>query len=369
MSAITIHNDLVHYEVLGRGRPVILLHGWLGSWRYWVPAMRQLSMQYRVYALDLWGFGDTAHDSEHYSFEAQVDLLDRFMGQLGIEKAALVGHDLGAAVVARYAADNPTRIPRLMTISPPLFRFAPSAAAPALPSGTTDSSPSRPSAPAMTEAETMVQPPPNRDERIKAAIEQRTTNKDSRPSNPLNPNVLRAATTPPTDQPAHEIAPGNANGPTPSGGALTGDVQGPNPLRDHMQIFDALQLLDRHVDAGGDLDKLKAEAGKAAKDVIETNVNSFNHPGADTFKCLQGLPMQIVLLYGTHDSFVPPPQPAMVTELKDAAPHLHEIKIDGIKHFPMLEAIDDFSSLLLEFLEIPDVKRLKIKKTWERRVR
>ncbi len=57
MSAITIENDLVHYEVLGRGRPVILVHGWLGSWRYWVPAMQQLSSKYRTYALDLWGFG------------------------------------------------------------------------------------------------------------------------------------------------------------------------------------------------------------------------------------------------------------------------------------------------------------------------
>ena len=41
MSAITIGGDLIHYEVLGRGRPVLLVHGWIGSWRYWVPAMQQ----------------------------------------------------------------------------------------------------------------------------------------------------------------------------------------------------------------------------------------------------------------------------------------------------------------------------------------
>ena len=43
MSALTLDGDLVHYEVLGRGgRPVILLHGWIGSWRYWIPVMQQL---------------------------------------------------------------------------------------------------------------------------------------------------------------------------------------------------------------------------------------------------------------------------------------------------------------------------------------
>ncbi|HVO70098.1 MAG TPA: alpha/beta fold hydrolase, partial [Aggregatilineaceae bacterium] len=112
MSAITVENDLVHYEVLGRGRPVILLHGWLGSWRYWVPAMQQLSMKYRTYALDFWGFGDSGRDTRRYDFPSQVMLLDQFMEKMGISKAALVGHDLGAAVAARYAIQHPDRVPR-----------------------------------------------------------------------------------------------------------------------------------------------------------------------------------------------------------------------------------------------------------------
>jgi CheY-like chemotaxis protein len=32
--------EIVHYEVLGRGRPLIFLHGWIGSWRYWIPSMQ-----------------------------------------------------------------------------------------------------------------------------------------------------------------------------------------------------------------------------------------------------------------------------------------------------------------------------------------
>jgi pimeloyl-ACP methyl ester carboxylesterase len=125
MSAITIEDDLVHYEVLGRGRPVILLHSWLGSWRYWVPAMQQLSMKYRTYALDLWGFGDSGRDTRRYDFRSQVKLLDQFMEKLGITKAALIGHGLGASISVRYALENADRVPRLMTVSPPLFRMAP----------------------------------------------------------------------------------------------------------------------------------------------------------------------------------------------------------------------------------------------------
>src|SRR5258708_10290603 len=121
MSAITIENDLVHYEVLGRGRPVMFVHGWLGSWRYWLPAMQQLSTKYRTYALDLWGFGDSGKDTKRYDFKDQVQLLHDFMEKMGIAKAALVGHALGAAICLRYASMHPDQIPRVALISPPIF--------------------------------------------------------------------------------------------------------------------------------------------------------------------------------------------------------------------------------------------------------
>jgi len=121
MSAITIENDLVHYEVLGRGRPVIFVHGWLGSWRYWVPTMQQLSMKYRTYALDLWGFGDSGKDPNKYGLREQVQLLYNFFERLGIPKAALIGHSLGAAVVLSFARQYPERAHRMMLISTPLI--------------------------------------------------------------------------------------------------------------------------------------------------------------------------------------------------------------------------------------------------------
>ncbi|MEP6985970.1 MAG: alpha/beta fold hydrolase, partial [Chloroflexota bacterium] len=88
MSAISIGGELIHYEVLGRGRPVILIHSWVGSWRYWVPTMQNLQLKYRVYALDLHGFGDSSKNQQKYTIDNQRKLLSDFMQAMGIPKAA-----------------------------------------------------------------------------------------------------------------------------------------------------------------------------------------------------------------------------------------------------------------------------------------
>jgi pimeloyl-ACP methyl ester carboxylesterase len=120
MSVVLIDEQVVHYEVLGRGRPLIFLHGWVGSWRYWIPVMQAASISYRTYAIDLWGFGDSAKYSNNYSLNKQVELIDNFLYQMGIARVALVGHGLGAVVAMLYALRNPDIVDRVMAISYPL---------------------------------------------------------------------------------------------------------------------------------------------------------------------------------------------------------------------------------------------------------
>lgn len=124
MSAILLDSSIVHYEVLGRGRPVIFLHGWVGSWRYWIASMQVASTSFRAYALDLWGFGDTAHNVLNYPLENQVALIDRFLMEMGIGKIALVGHGLGGLVGMSFATRFPQSVDRLMTVSTPLDHAA-----------------------------------------------------------------------------------------------------------------------------------------------------------------------------------------------------------------------------------------------------
>ena len=120
MSAIILDGSIVHYEVLGRGRPVIFLHGWVGSWKYWIASMQVTSTSYRAYALDLWGFGDTAHNEVKYSLDDQVKLIDDFMNEMGIGKIALVGHGLGALVAMKFSLRYKQSVDRVMAINCPL---------------------------------------------------------------------------------------------------------------------------------------------------------------------------------------------------------------------------------------------------------
>ena len=120
MSIVTLENDLIHYEVLGRGRPLIFLHGWVGSWRYWIPAMQALSISYRAYALDFWGFGDTPNRPEKYSIDQQARLLSAFLEEMGIGRVVLVGHGLGALVGLNFTRLFPSLVDRLVITGLPL---------------------------------------------------------------------------------------------------------------------------------------------------------------------------------------------------------------------------------------------------------
>lgn len=120
MSAIILESSLVHYEALGRGSPLLFLHDWLGSWRYWVPTMVELSSSYRAYALDFWGFGDSDKVATRYSIAGYVTQVELFMDQMGIGRAPIVGHGLGGVVAIYFALMHPDRVEQVMTVNTPL---------------------------------------------------------------------------------------------------------------------------------------------------------------------------------------------------------------------------------------------------------
>jgi len=106
--------------VYGRGRPVILLHGWLGSWGLWQDTMTFLGRYYRTYALDFWGFGESGKKRSTYQVKDFVSLVNQFMDQLGIESAPLVGHSMGGTVSLSVALDYPGRAEKVAVIGSPI---------------------------------------------------------------------------------------------------------------------------------------------------------------------------------------------------------------------------------------------------------
>ena len=120
MSSITTDQGIVHYEVFGRGSPVILLHGWIGSWGLWQETMAFLGRYYRTYALDFWGFGESGKKRESYFVSDFVSLVDQFMEQLGIVRAPLVGHSMGGTVSLSTAIAYPQRVNKVVVVGSPI---------------------------------------------------------------------------------------------------------------------------------------------------------------------------------------------------------------------------------------------------------
>ncbi|MFQ3661025.1 MAG: alpha/beta hydrolase [Chloroflexaceae bacterium] len=120
MSIVVIDNQMVHYEVFGRGRPVLFLHGWLGSWRYWFPTMEVVAERFRTYSFDFWGFGDSRRKRTRESIQAYSEQVIRFLDALGIDQVMLVGHSMGGMVALKTAINHPERIRRVVTVGAPI---------------------------------------------------------------------------------------------------------------------------------------------------------------------------------------------------------------------------------------------------------
>jgi pimeloyl-ACP methyl ester carboxylesterase len=120
VSVIFVNQSAVHYESLGRGRPVVFLHGWIGTWRYWVSAMQVASVSHGSYALDLLGFGDSAREPSGYSLEGQARMVQGFLDEMGIDRIALVGHGLGALAGLLLAGRTPARVDRMLGVAMPM---------------------------------------------------------------------------------------------------------------------------------------------------------------------------------------------------------------------------------------------------------
>lgn len=120
MSSITTDQGILHYEVYGRGRPVVLLHGWLGSWGLWQETMRYLGQYYRTYALDFWGFGESGRKQPTFAVQDFVSMVGQFMDRLGIVEAPLVGHSMGGTVSLSVALRYPERVSKVAVIGSPI---------------------------------------------------------------------------------------------------------------------------------------------------------------------------------------------------------------------------------------------------------
>src|ERR1700694_4860397 len=87
----------LHYVSLGKGRPVILIHGWPQTWYEWRRVMPLLADKFFLVAPDLRGLGDSPRPSKGYDKKTVAgDLWSLMRDHLGLERFIVIGHDWGA---------------------------------------------------------------------------------------------------------------------------------------------------------------------------------------------------------------------------------------------------------------------------------
>ncbi len=113
---VLVDGQRIAYLDCGEGPPVILVHGLGGSMWQWEYQQSALAASRRVITLDLLGSGLSDKPDIAYHPDQIVGFFRKFMDQLGIERAALVGNSMGAGVAIAMALVHPDRVDRLVLI-------------------------------------------------------------------------------------------------------------------------------------------------------------------------------------------------------------------------------------------------------------
>ncbi len=118
-SFIDVAGARVHYQLAGTGRPLLLLHGLVGSGRNWRQNIGFLSRYASVYAVDLFNMGESQRVPDlDASLEATADRIAALMDVLGLATADVAAHSHGGAIAMMLAARHPLRVQKLILFAP-----------------------------------------------------------------------------------------------------------------------------------------------------------------------------------------------------------------------------------------------------------
>jgi pimeloyl-ACP methyl ester carboxylesterase len=104
----------LHYLTAGHGTPLILLHGYAETSRMWRPIIPLLAARFTVIAPDLPGIGDSDMPASGLDMKSAAIRIHGLAKSLGVEKAEVVGHDIGLMVAYAYAAQFPAEVTKLV---------------------------------------------------------------------------------------------------------------------------------------------------------------------------------------------------------------------------------------------------------------
>ena len=118
---IKIKNLNINYIQYGKGKDILLLHGWGQNIEMMKPLGNYFSDKYRINILDLPGFGESDEQKEKWTLDDYELLLEEFTNKLKIKKPVVIGHSFGGRLAIKYSARNP--IEKLVLFGSPCIRI------------------------------------------------------------------------------------------------------------------------------------------------------------------------------------------------------------------------------------------------------
>src|SRR5215469_11155351 len=289
----TVFSYKIHYLEAGRGAPVILLHGSGGEGARWMPTMQGLAPDFRVIAPDQIGWGASDKPLTIYHGGVFAEFLARFMREIGVPKAALVGQSMGAGVALQMAVKYPQMVERMVLVNGGSF--------------------------------TSPNDPPRTTALASEASGQRGDSISARAGHSPEPgSSARAA----PDWHARQIA---------NAGTLAESREYLQKMYyNHGLISD--ELVEHNL-------ILRLRSAYTAESVQTANARGL---GQLTEEEVRGIKLPTLLVWGANDKLSPP---ANADKLNAAIAGSRKLLIDKAGHYPFIEHPDQFNAAVREFLK------------------
>lgn len=111
----------VHYTDNGKGRVIVLLHGFLGSHAIWDEFVKKLSKRFRVIAIDFPGHGETPSIGYYHSMELMAQSVKAVLNKAGVRRYVVVGHSMGGYTALAFAELFPENVSGLCLFNSTAF--------------------------------------------------------------------------------------------------------------------------------------------------------------------------------------------------------------------------------------------------------